>query len=55
MYRLQYRNFGAYDTLVVNHTVDVGTDRGGVRWYEVRNPHTRPRSGSRARTRRPTR
>jgi hypothetical protein len=42
MYRLQYRNFGAYDTLVVNHTVDVGTDRGGVRWYEVRNPHTAP-------------
>jgi len=42
MYRLQYRNFGAYDTLVVNHTVDVGSDRGGVRWYEVRNPHTAP-------------
>jgi hypothetical protein len=42
MYRLQYRNFGAYDTLVVNHTVDVGSDRGGVRWYELRNPHTAP-------------
>jgi Fibronectin type III domain len=42
MYRLQYRNFGAYDTLVVNHTVDVGADRGGVRWYEIRNPHTAP-------------
>jgi len=42
MYRLQYRNFGSYDTLVVNHTVDVGSDRGGVRWYEIRNPHTAP-------------
>jgi hypothetical protein len=42
MYRLQYRNFGSYDTLVTNHTVDTGADRGGVRWYELRNPHTAP-------------
>jgi cell division septation protein DedD len=38
MYRLQYRNFGSYQTLVVNHTVDVNnTDRAGVRWYELRS------------------
>ena len=38
MYRLQYRNFGAYPTLVVNHTVDVdGIDHAGLRWYELRN------------------
>jgi hypothetical protein len=38
MYRLQYRNFGGHQTLVVNHTVDVnGADRAGVRWYELRN------------------
>jgi len=37
MYRLQYRNFGTRETLVVNHTVDVdGTDHAGVRWYELR-------------------
>jgi hypothetical protein len=42
MYRLQYRNFGTYETLVTNHTVDVGADRGAVRWYEVRNPGTSP-------------
>jgi hypothetical protein len=37
MYRLQYRNFGSYQTLVANHTVDVtGSDQAGVRWYEVR-------------------
>lgn len=37
MYRLQYRNFGSYATLVTNHTVDVnGSDQAGVRWYEVR-------------------
>ena len=37
MYRLQYRNFGSHQTLVVNHTVDAtGADRAGVRWYELR-------------------
>lgn len=36
MYRLQYRNFGTYQTLVVNHTVDVnGADLAGIRWYEL--------------------
>ena len=43
MYRLQYRNFGTHDSLVVNQTVDVdGTDHAGVRWYEIRNPATAP-------------
>jgi len=38
MYRLQYRNFGSYQTMVTNHTVDVdGTGHGGIRWYELRN------------------
>ena len=38
MYRLAYRNFGTHQSLVVNHTVDVGSGRAGVRWYEVRDP-----------------
>jgi hypothetical protein len=39
MYRLQYRNLGTHEALVANHTVDVnGSDRAGIRWYEVRNP-----------------
>jgi len=37
MYRLQYRNFGSYQTIVANHTVDAGGDHAGVRWYELRN------------------
>ena len=38
MYRLQYRNFGTHQSLVTNHTVDAnGSDRAGVRWYELRN------------------
>ena len=36
MYRLQYRNFGSYQTLVTNHTVDVGNNQAGIRWYELR-------------------
>ena len=43
MYRLQYRNFGTHESLVVNQTVDVdGTDHAGVRWYEIRNPGGSP-------------
>nr|WP_311530122.1 hypothetical protein [uncultured Ralstonia sp.] len=45
MYRLAYRNFGAYESLVVNHTVQVGSARKGitgVRWYELRNPNGSP-------------
>lgn len=37
MYRLQYRNFGDYQVMVTNHTVNVGGGRAGVRWYELRN------------------
>jgi hypothetical protein len=36
MNRLQYRNSGVYESMVVNHTVDVGSDHAGIRWYELR-------------------
>ncbi len=36
MYRLQYRNFGDYEVMVTNHTVNAGSGRAGVRWYELR-------------------
>ncbi len=32
---LQYRNFGAYESMLVNHTVRVDTV-AGIRWYELR-------------------
>jgi hypothetical protein len=47
MYRLGYRNFGSYEDLVANHSVQVasGSDhQTGIRWYELRNPN--PGSGS---------
>jgi hypothetical protein len=46
MYRLAYRNFGDHRSLVVNHSVKVGTTRKnpytGIRWYEIRNPGGTP-------------
>jgi hypothetical protein len=36
MMHLWYRNFGDHEALVVNHTVDVGSDQHGIRWYEIR-------------------
>ena len=38
MMHLWYRNFGTHDVLVANHTVDVGGDHAGIRWYEIRDP-----------------
>ena len=40
MYRLQYRNFGAHQSMIVNHTVDTtgtGDGEAGIRWYELRD------------------
>jgi PKD repeat protein len=37
MYRLQYRNFDDYEVMLTNHTVNAGSGRAGVRWYELRN------------------
>jgi hypothetical protein len=36
MYRLQYRSFPGYSSMVCNHTVDVSTSVAGIRWYELR-------------------
>lgn len=39
LFRLQYRNFGTYQTLVTDHTINIASsgNRAGVRWYELRN------------------
>lgn len=40
MYRLQYRYFGSYQSLVTNHTVNAATGlpgKAGIRWYELRD------------------
>ena len=46
MFRLAYRNFGTYQSLVVNHSVQLGSGKrnvySGVRWYELRDPNGTP-------------
>ncbi len=44
MFRLAYRNFGAHESLVVNHTVDPGISGvpAAVRWYEIQDPNGTP-------------
>jgi hypothetical protein len=38
MHRLQFRDFGSYQTIVGNHTVDAtGADRAGIHWFELRD------------------
>lgn len=41
MYRLSYRNFGTYASLLVNHSVTAGASTG-VRWYELRDSGSGP-------------
>ncbi|MER2598604.1 MAG: hypothetical protein ABTQ73_03715, partial [Caldilineales bacterium] len=36
MNRLAYRNFGTHQTLVGNFVTDIGSNIGGVRWFELR-------------------
>ena len=46
MYRLAYRNRSGVESLLVNHSVTVGTNKKtsvtSVRWYEIRNPNGTP-------------
>ena len=42
MHRAQYRIVDGQERLVVNHTVDAGSNRAGIRWYELRNLSTAP-------------
>ena len=46
MYRLAYRNRAGVESLVVNHSVAVGTNKRNkvtsVRWYELRDPNGTP-------------
>jgi Secretion system C-terminal sorting domain len=37
MQRLQYRNFGTHESMVVCQTINSGGGRAGMRWYELRN------------------
>lgn len=36
MHRLQYWNYGTYQSMVTNHAVDAGGSRAGIHWMELR-------------------
>ncbi|MDP1900146.1 MAG: hypothetical protein Q8K96_06800 [Rubrivivax sp.] len=45
MYRLVYRNFGSYASLLVTQAIDpdrVGAAKAQLRWWEIRNPNANP-------------
>jgi len=42
MNRLVYRNFGTHESLWANNTVNLGGNRAGIRWAEIRNPGGAP-------------
>ncbi len=43
MYRLVYRNFGTFDSLLVTQAVDVvAGSTANLRWWEIRNPNANP-------------
>lgn len=42
MYHLVYRNFGTHESLYVSHSVNLGSNRAGVRFAEIRSPGTTP-------------
>jgi hypothetical protein len=41
-HRLAYRNFGTYEALVTNQSVEATPGMAGVRWYEIRRNYTVP-------------
>jgi hypothetical protein len=38
IFRLAYRNFGTYESLVTNQSVEARPAEAGTRWYELRRP-----------------
>jgi hypothetical protein len=45
-WRLAYRNFGTYESLVTNQSVEAMPGVAGARWYEIRRTGSRPPRGS---------
>lgn len=43
MFRLAYRNFGSYESIVATHAIiPSSAAKSGIRWYEIRSPGTNP-------------
>jgi hypothetical protein len=42
MHRAAYRNFGSYESIVANQSVEAAEALAGIRWWEIRNPGNNP-------------
>ncbi len=42
MHSALYWNYGTYEAIFLNHTVNAGQDHAGIRWYELRDPDGSP-------------
>jgi hypothetical protein len=42
LFRLAYRNFGTYEALVTNQSVEGAPGVSGIRWWELRSPNNDP-------------
>ncbi len=42
LFRLAYRNFGTYESLVTNQSVEATANLAGIRWWEIRSPNNNP-------------
>ncbi|HOC43163.1 MAG TPA: hypothetical protein PKJ99_09125 [Thermoanaerobaculales bacterium] len=42
LHRLAYRNFGDYEAMVTNQSVEASTSMAGIRWWELRDPAGTP-------------
>lgn len=40
--RAAYRNYGSYESIVTNQSVEAAAGLGGIRWWEIRNPAGTP-------------
>lgn len=40
MYRAQHMRWTGYNTMVLSHAVDLGSNRAGIRWYELRDDNS---------------
>jgi hypothetical protein len=42
LHRAAYRNYGSYESIVTNQSVEAATGMAGIRWWELRNPGGTP-------------
>jgi hypothetical protein len=42
IHRSAYRNFGGFESIVVNQSVEASNTISGIRWWEIRSPNSNP-------------